>query len=779
MSEDVDVRVKHLIDYFTALLYRNVCRSLFEKDKLLFSFLMTVRVEQQLQQLDTTELRFLLTGGPGLAANGPAKKIDWVGDKVWADLVALGQLPNFARITDNFVAHAADWQAWVEHAEPQDQPIPGGLESALSHFQRLLLLRCVRPDRVVPAVQLLVVEQMGAKFVEPPPFDLGSAYNDSSVTSPLIFILSPGADPMNALLTLAASMGMSKKVSSLSLGQGQGPIAERMMEDAIDRGTWCVLQNCHLAPSWMPTLERTCEQISPERAHPQFRLWLTSYPSAQFPVTVLQDGIKMTNEPPKGVRANLLGTYHNLDPTYFDSCPTPEVLKKLHFGLAFFHASIQERRKFGALGWNTMYEFNDSDLRICQQQLSMFITESEQIPWKALRYTAGETNYGGRVTDDWDRRTLLCMLKTFYCEDALEEGYKYSSSGMYYPPPDGEINDYKEYISQLPLNEQPEVFGLHDNANITFAVNETLALCTQFLGLQPRDTGGGGSGNTEEEILERTANEILGRLPASNFAIEDVMAAYPTKYTESMNTVLTQELARFNNLTTIVRSSLQSLVKAVKGLVVMSSDLESLANAVMVQQIPPLWAAKSYPSLKPLGSYIGDLVARLAFFQNWIDKGTPTNYWVSGFFFTQSFLTGTLQNHARRHRLAIDTLRFDFEVVLEDKDNLAAPEDGCYIYGLFLDGASWDRVANELTEQLPKVLFAPMPVVWLKPMVAAEYKSKEGDYLCPVYKTSVRRGTLSTTGHSTNFVVSIVLPTPQEEGHWVRRGVALLCQLDD
>ena len=157
-----------------------------------------------------------------------------------------------------------------------------------------------------------MTEIMGEKFIVAPTFDLSKCYRDSSISTPLIFVLSAGSDPVADFLKFADEMGMNEKYKSISLGQGQGKKAKALVEAGYSKGFWVLLQNCHLSISCMPELELLCETLN-EGMHKDFRLWLTSMPTASFSIPILQNSIKMTLEPPQGLRNNLLRTYKNLD----------------------------------------------------------------------------------------------------------------------------------------------------------------------------------------------------------------------------------------------------------------------------------------------------------------------------------------------------------------------------------------------------------------------------------------------------------------------------------
>jgi len=124
----------------------------------------------------------------------------------------------------------------------------------------------------------------------------------------------------------------------------------------------------------------------------------------------------------------------------------------------------------------------------------------------------------------------------------------------------------------------------------------------------------------------------------------------------------------------------------------MTEELEALATSLYANVTPTSWAKVGFLSLKPLASWIMDTNARIDFLNGWINDGTPIKFWFSGFFFPQAFLTGTKQNYARRNKIPIDRVAYDY-IVRDDithNDIKEAPKDGCYIYGLFLEGCKYD-----------------------------------------------------------------------------------------
>ncbi|CAJ1398655.1 unnamed protein product [Effrenium voratum] len=775
-ADVLEERLEILQDFFTESLYQNVCRGLFEKDKTLFSFALCIRIMKGDKRVDDAELRYLLVGPTAdLLEQGPAMPAEWVGPQRWNEILTVSKLPAFKGFANFMASNLEEFKQIYDSVEAEKELLPGPWEKKLTPMQRLCFVRSFRVDCLKSAIITFITQEIGGKFVDPPTFDIAKSYADSVNTTPLIFILSPGTDPVSDVIRFAEQVGMAKKFEPISLGQGQGPKAQKMIDSARQSGGWVLLSNCHLMQSWMPTLEAIVEQLDPENMSNNFRLWLTSMPAKSFPVQVLQNGVKMTNEPPSGLRANLLRSYTTVTDRLFEESEKPGVFKTLLFGFCFFHAVVQDRRKFGPIGWNIPYGFTPEDLAVCRQQLMLFVNKYKDVPYKVLNFLGAQINYGGRVTDDKDKLLISTILATYICPEAVTQtdGYKYSASGLYYAPRAETVEDFVEYIRSLPLYPMPEAFGLHDNCNITCAQDEALKL---LVGMQSMVSagGGGGDGKSADDVMDATAASIQDKLPRP-FELDMCEQKFPTLYEESMNTVVKQECLRYNKLLNTMESSLKAFRKAIKGLIVMTAELEELGKSVFVNEVPEMWAKKGPLSLKPLSSWFPDIIARVSFFQNWNDLGhTPPVHWISGIFFPQAFFTGAMQNYARKHGEEIDLLSFSQKVmdnVVNPKKELTmAPEDGVYIYGLYMEGARWDCTTHLVQESEPKVLFTELPTLWFLPVKDRVPDVK--DYRCPTYKVLSRKGTLLTTGHSTNFVLYLELPTDQAVSKWIKAGVA-------
>jgi dynein heavy chain len=215
--------------------------------------------------------------------------------------------------------------------------------------------------------------------------------------------------------------------------------------------------------SWLNELEQIVEEMqSPLAAiNSSSRLWLTSMPSVAFPVPILQNGIKITNEPPRGLRANLTRTFEDMSEDEFETSSNPTIFKKLLFATAFFNGLIIERRNFGAVGWNIPYDWMNSDLKAAMMQLRMYAEDRGGVPWETLNVVVADIIYGGRVTDVWDKRTISSLLRKLFTPALLGDGFSLSDGeDAYRMPTDIDLQTQIDFVRGLPINDAPELFGL-------------------------------------------------------------------------------------------------------------------------------------------------------------------------------------------------------------------------------------------------------------------------------------------------------------------------------
>lgn len=329
-------------------------------------------------------------------------------------------------------------------------------------------------------------------------------------------------------------------------------------QDSIAQGHWLLLQNCHLSLYFCDEIMQTV--IDSEEIHANFRLWLTTEKHPQFPIGLLQMSIKFTNEPPQGIRASLKRTYSDITQDTLDYSNHPS-WPMLLYSVAFLHTVVQERRKYGALGWNVPYEFNQADFTASIQFIMNHLDDLDPkrgISWNTVCFMLGEVQYGGRVTDDFDKRLLCTFTNVWFSDGLLQPGFKFYEG---YPLPDYKtIDEYHDHIINMPLQDIPEVFGLHSNADISYQINTAKGILDTILSVQPKESAAGKPGETREAIVYKIAEDMLRKLPRDYVPHEVKESLVRLGGLLPMNIFLRQEIDRIQKILTMGNCQSHSLI---------------------------------------------------------------------------------------------------------------------------------------------------------------------------------------------------------------------------
>uniref|UniRef100_A0A8C3GNK9 Dynein axonemal heavy chain 8 n=1 Tax=Cairina moschata TaxID=8855 RepID=A0A8C3GNK9_CAIMO len=758
-------RISNIIEYLTYEIYTYSVRGLYENHKFLFTLLLTLKIDLERGHVKTREFHALIRGGAALDLKAcPPKPFRWILDMMWLNLVELSKLPQFAEILNQITSNEKGWKNWFDKDAPEEEVIPDGYNDSLDTCRKLLLIRSWCPDRTLSQARKYIADSLHEKYTEPVILNLKKTWEESDQRTPLICFLSMGSDPTIQIDSLARKLKLECR--TISMGQGQEVHARKIIQMSMQQGGWVLLQNCHLGLDFMDELLETL--LTAEIQNETFRVWITTEPHPKFPITLLQIALKFTNEPPQGVRAGLKRTFSGINQDLLDVSNLP-MWKPLLYTVAFLHSTVQERRKFGPLGWNIPYEFNSADFTASVQFIQNHLDECDikkGISWSTVRYMIGEVQYGGRVTDDFDKRLLNCFARVWFNEKMFDSTFCFYTG--YKIPVCKTLAQYFEYIQSLPTMDSPKVFGLHPNADITYQSNTAADVLDTITNIQPKESGAG-PGETREAIVYRLAEDMLEKLPPDYIPHEVKDRLIKMGHLNSMNIFLRQEIDRMQKVITILRNSLSDLKLAIEGTIIMSENLRDALDNMYDARIPQIWKRVSWDS-STLGFWFTELLERNTQFSTWIFEGRPNVFWMTGFFNPQGFLTAMRQEATRAHKgWALDTVTIHNEVLKQNKEEITAPpSEGVYIYGLYLEGAGWDKRNSKLIESTPKILFVQLPVVHIFSINTTGPKDPKL-YVCPVYKKPSRT--------DLNYITVIYLRTVVSPDHWILRGVALLCDI--
>jgi dynein heavy chain len=811
-AQPASKRVDKIIHFLTYQVYRYMNRGLYERDKMMFKLMVTLKIMVLGGTITGGDVSMLLKAGGALDAKAErANPFKWLSDKVWLNIIQLSRQPFgpdqivFYREIQDFVQrNEANWRKWFDENEPENVPIPDyddriAMDRSLGPFLRLVLVRSMREDRTNISCSQFIEAMLDSRFTAPVTDAITDIYDESDPRKAVLYLLTAGSDPTFTIDELAKK---KKKypTDKVSMGEGQEKVAREKNNAAFVTGGWVILQNSHLGIGYMNELEDVL--LKTPEIDEAFRLWITCEITLRFPIGLLQICIKVTLEPPAGLKAGLARTYSTMvTQELLDKIDLPQ-WRTLVFTQSFLHSVVQERRKFGPIGWCIPYEYNNSDLDACLQflerHLSQTVLAGYPLSWVTVQYMVAEAQYGGRITDDLDRELFGTYCSKWFCDDIWKSSFTFNNytSDYNYKIPEGlEIQQYRDAIDTIPPVDSPLIFGLHTNADLTYRLKEASEMIITIIETQPKE-GGGSGGKSTDDIVKETCQDLLLKMP-DDF-VEEIFRAQVSKlkgppgtpdkgFAAPLNIFLFQELQRLQNIIAIVRTNLKSIAAAIDGTVVMTTELMQDLGFIFDGRVPIGWtndaSGQEISWLMPnLGGWFTGLTERQLMLNNWLENGRAVMkaYWLTGFTNAQGFLTGMRQEVTRQHKKdqwALDDVISHTEVLAVDMERIRdVPDEGQNVWGLFIEGGRWSRADSRIEESEPKKLFQAMPAIYVTATTVKDLRAMglnygpSGPYNSAVYKYPKR--------NDRYLIFRLLLKTELHPFHWKMRAVCLVAQTD-
>jgi dynein heavy chain len=785
-------RVQDLTHALTEFSFQYVRRGLFEKHKLIFTSLLTFRILLKENKIKGDELQFLIEGKKDMSKDTTAIPRDLLNANQLASAKALTKLEIFENLLDVLSASSEQnfWRKWLNSDSPEKEDLPKSMYH-LSSFQKLLVIRALRPDKITSAITNYIIEMMTEKYTENVRFNIEATFLETNQFTPMFFVLFPGIDPTVWVEKLGKQYGKSTSDNTfinIPMGEGQEDGADRALVECAEKGKWIFLQNVHLMESWIKKFENNLEKVT-LTAHPEFRCFISSEPPALpdmyiIPEPIIQSCIKVANESPQDLKSNMIRAWGNFNEERLDSCIKKHEFRAILYSLCLFHSLVIGRKKFGAIGWSRNYNFNEGDLTICADVLNNYLEKYDKIPWEDLRYIYGEIMYGGHITDNWDRRTNAAYLKALIRPELLAgvsliKNFKSPDQTRF------RYNDYLKYIDERLKDETPISFFLHPNAEISYLTTQGEYLFDSVLSIQ------GGATNTTAATAQpgdKKKNELLEAIKKfkdrldekPSFKLEDIKKQVPEL--NPYHVVALQECERLNNIFRYLKRALIELEKGQTGELDNTEAMDELAKCIRFNKLPAAWEESAgYPSKKSQMAWFDDLLKRHDQMAEWTKdiKIEPKFINLSLLCNPMSFVTAVKQVTARKDNYPLDNVDIMTEVTNFSEEMIKErPQSGIYVSGMFLQGARWEDSNPDsqgfLTEMLPKELDPKLPVMNIIALPLQEKKARtKGYYECPVYYTTSR-------GQTFLFTSYLRMENEDEDPNvWVLGGVALILSTDE
>ncbi|KPI88248.1 putative dynein heavy chain [Leptomonas seymouri] len=631
------------------------------------------------------------------------------------------------------------WLQWMRTATPETG-YPGFLKS-LTHFQRLLLMKTLRGDRLIAAMNvvsctLLKVDSLGDSST------LVSAVNQSEASRPVLLLINAGADPSLELQAIAYEKIGRMRFHQLAMGSGQTAEAMRLVRDAAAKGEWVFLKNLHLVLPWVSQLQKELTVLKPNAS---FRLFLTSEAHDEFPSILLGQSLKITFEPPPGIKQNLLRTYRDWGAAFVNG--KDEKQRQLLFMAAALQAIVQERRSYVPQGWTKDYEVTAADLK---SSAGIVLRQSSQgeVDWRAIRGILNDAIYGGKMETAYDTRIITTYIEKMFSANCVAGAEKQEPLFYHTRIPSGDYADFEKVIKKLPNSDIPVLFSLPPNADRVVQLTRVRTLTNDLQRLNESHS----EAAADREAWAARLTPLLDAWAALTASHADILAPPPSALpcSSSTDSAAPKSIERFIaaeqmtalRLVSQVNASLNELRKVIEGGALLTEDRRREAAAMILGDVPANWEGH-FPSTARIAAWLQSLVRKTVTIGEWqktasMGKLMSTSLDLSKFFRAKTFLNALRQEtaHVIQQPLVSLTLVSTTSTPLEDAKCVIALE-GLLLQGAVLDDA--DKLEAIATADEPAVFpinkafvawVAAPPQLPASVSVPVYANSTKEDYVC-------------------------------------------------
>ncbi|ORC91608.1 putative dynein heavy chain [Trypanosoma theileri] len=467
-TTDVNQKISELTINFAQKCFFHVCRGLLECDRLLFGIhlihgLFPEKFPEPLWDLlvgaaksNNTNNNNSSDAGNEEKKSGDEKIPSWVSlPTARTKLITINSDEVGSKHMQQWELQNTDrWVNWMRESAPEETLVKN---ESFSIMDQLLIIDTFRPDRLTDLLHHIIMYLLHLETLVPVT-SLEEILGQGKSMMPIILITSRGADPSLEVQEIAFRLVGRKRFVQIALGGGQTEDAMLHLRRCAAQGDWLFLKNLHLVLDWASVLEK--ELSAMPTPNPDFRLIITTEPHDLFPTVLLRMSMKVTVETPPGIKQNLLQSYTIWDESFINN--KTKTTCQVLFGLAWFHAILQERRNYVPQGWLKFYEFSSSDLKSAAESLS--ILSSEKMDWTTVHGLLQECIYGGRLENKTDEKVLMTLISFVFNDDMLTS-CKNKLYGNIFVPSTNVHNEIVQFIrDHFPDSDNPSILSLPDNA---------------------------------------------------------------------------------------------------------------------------------------------------------------------------------------------------------------------------------------------------------------------------------------------------------------------------